>query len=346
MFRLKQLGIVALLVLCAAGAMANEFRGGDQIYVPVAGKVAGASGTFISDVWVANLSIDSVPVTVSVIYIPTGPNQTPQYFNDLFTLQPSERKEFIDFMTTARPNGLGLASAFGVLIFNGCRQGQDCVTTQDADGFSIHYRDIAVGSRIYAIPPNTTLPQNPPTTGQYVGGIPWYNYASSRSPNGLNRITIMGIRNTGGVNQAGTYRGNVGLVNASQYSTTTVVVKLFNGATRQQLGSDFTITLAPLNHTQQNVAAMFPSFTGSTATNAYLTIEQTGNVATGDSPTTCLPDGCPGFLAYASVLDNLSSDATTLAAFYERALTGDAINAIYGSSGGKPNMRRAVRKKQ
>jgi hypothetical protein len=346
MFKMKQLGVVAVVMLCAVGAMANNFRAADQVYVPAAGHVAGGSGTFISDVWVANFSHDNVPVTVSVIFIATGPGQTPEYFNDLFTLQPGERKELIDFVSAARPNGLGKASGFGALVFNACRQGQDCVSTQDAEGVSPHYRDIAVGSRIYAIPPGTTLAQNPPTTGQYMAGIPWYHYASSRAPQGLTRLTIFGLRNTGGINQPGTYRGNVGLMNASQYSNTNITVKLFDGTTRQQIGSDFNVTLGPLGHTQQNLVAMFPAFSGATATNAYITIEQSGSTPTNDAPPTCLPDGCPGFLGYASVLDNLSSDATTEEAMYEKALSGEAITAIYGSAAGKPNFRRAVRKRQ
>lgn len=348
MFTSKHFIVAAAIMLCAVGAMANNFRGADQVYVAAAGHLTGST-TFISDVWIANLSTD--PVTISVIYIPTGftPAQTPQYINDVISLAAGERKEFVDFMVTARPNGLGLSATsnpFGALIFNACRSGQDCIGTQDADGVSIHYRDIAVSSRIYSIPNNTPI-ATAPTTGQYFAGVPWYNYASSRAPSGLNRITIQGIRNTGGGGTAGTYRGNIGLLNASQYSTTTIIVKLFNGATKQQIGSDFTVQLAPLNHTQQNVGVMFPGFApGATSTNAYVTIEQSGNQATSDAPTSCLPDGCPGFIAYASVLDNATSDATTLEAIYEQALSGSAISAIYGSSGGKPNFRRGVRKRQ
>lgn len=348
MFKSKNFIVATAIMLCAVGAMANNFRGADQVYVGAAGHLT-ASTTFISDVWVANLSTD--PVTVSVIFIPTGfsPSQAPQYINNVFDLAAGERREFVDFMVAARPNGLGLSvtsNPFGALVFNACRQGQDCIATQDADGVSIHYRDIAVSSRIYSIPNGTPI-ATAATTGQFFAGLPWYHYASSRAPSGLTRITIQGIRNTGGGGQAGTYRGNIGLLNASQYSTTTLTVKLFNGATRQQIGSDFNVTLSPLNHTQQNVGGMFPSFAaGPTSTNAYVTIEQSGNQATSDAPTSCLPDGCPGFLAYASVLDNVSGDATTLEAIYEQALSAQAITAIYGSSAGKPNFRRAVRRRQ
>jgi len=126
-------------------------------------------------------------------------------------------------------------------------------------------------------------------------------------------------------------------------------VKLFNGSTNTQIGSDFTITLGPLNMVQSNVSAMFPAFgTGPTSTNGYVTVEQEANVPTNDAPTSCLPDGCPGFLAYGSVLDNQTDDPTTLESVYEKALTSitGALDAIYGSAstGNKTNLRRSVKR--
>ena len=57
-------------------------------------------------------------------------------------------------------------------------------------------------------------------------------------------------------------RSAIGLVNASQYSSTQLVVKLFNGATATQIGSDFVQDLGPLGQVQPSIANMFPSFTG------------------------------------------------------------------------------------
>jgi hypothetical protein len=341
MFKMKHLGVAAVLILVAAGAMASNFRGADQVYVPAAGHLPSAAATFISDVWISNLS-STDSVSVSVIYTPSGATPTPQYFDNVITLRPLERKEFVDFFPTA----LGLNSAFGTLIFNGCKSGADCLT-QDENGFSANFRDIAVFSRIYSIPAGQTNPANQPTTGQAFPGVPWYNFVSSRQAStGLARVFITGIRNTGGAGSVGTYRGNIGLMNASQFSTTTLVVKLFNGATGQQIGSDFTTTLGPLGHTQVNVSQAFPAFgTGATSTNAYVTVEQGNNIPTNDAPTTCLPDGCPGFLAYGSVLDNATGDATTLESVYEKALTGAALDVIYGTGGtGKSNIRRSVKR--
>lgn len=342
MFKLKHLGLAAALILVAAGSMASNFRGADQVYVPAAGHLVSANATFVSDVWVSNLS-STDSVSVSVIYTPSGATPTPQYFDNVITLRPLERKEFVDFFPTA----LGLNSAFGTLIFNGCKQSADCLT-QDDQGFSPNFRDIAVFSRIYSIPAGQTSPANQPTTGQAFPGIPWYNFVSSRQAStGLSRVFIAGIRNTGTAGQVGTYRGNIGVMNASQYSTTTLILKLWNGANpTQQIGSDFPVTLGPLGHQQVNVSTAFSAFgTGATSTNAFVTVEQTNNVPTNDAPTTCLPDGCPGFLAYGSVLDNATGDATTLETVYEKALTGAALDVIYGAGGsGKSNIRRSVKR--
>ncbi|HEY3055242.1 MAG TPA: hypothetical protein VGK31_04835 [Thermoanaerobaculia bacterium] len=338
MFKLKHLGLAAVLMLVAAGAMASNFRAADQVYLTAAGKVA----SFASDVWITNVSTADT-VSVSVIYTPTGQGSQPQYFDNIITLRAMERKEIIDFFPTA----LGLSSGFGSLIFNACKQGADCINTQDSQGNSPNFRDIIVFSRIYSTqagPPLTT-------SGQAFPGIPWYNFVSSRqAANGLGRVVIQGIRNTGtgSPRQPGTYRSNIGLMNASQYSTTTIVVKLFNGATNTQIGSDFTITLGPLNMVQSNVSGMFPAFgTGPTSTNAFVTVEQTNNVPTNDAPATCLPDGCPGFLAYGSGLDNQTDDPTTLESVYEKSLASitGALDIIYGSSAtqGKTNLRRAVK---
>ena len=97
MFKMKQAGVAAALVLVAAGAMASNFRAADQVYIPVAGHTAtGPNPTFISDVWISNLSTTD-SVSVSVIYTPSGQSTSPEYFDNVITLQPSERKEFVDF---------------------------------------------------------------------------------------------------------------------------------------------------------------------------------------------------------------------------------------------------------
>ena len=99
---------------------------------------------------------------------------------------------------------------------------------------------------------------------------------------------------------------------------------------------------------QVNLAAAFPAFTGATATNAYLTVEQIASTPTNDSPATCGTSGCPAFFAYGSVLDNSpsSGDATTLEPQYLKPLTDAAIACIYNpnsSCKATSGFRRAVK---
>ncbi len=326
MFNLKKFAVAAAMTLVAGSAFATNFRAADQVYVPIAGHVAGGSGTFISDVFLSNLSTDAV--TVTVVFVPLGASGltgAPATFPAI-QLAAGERKEYIDFFQSA----LGLSSGIGQLIFNACKQGADCgPATQDANGVSPFFRPISVESRIFQIPPGTTLSGNPPTTGQAFAGFPWYSFVSSDSASvGLDKVFITGIRNTGTVGQAGTYRGNIGLVNASQYSTTTLAVKLFDGKTGTQIGSTVQQTLGPLGNVQIQLTS-FTGFSGATATNAYATVEQVSSTPTSDSPTSCGTSGCPAFFAYGSVLDNASGDATTLEPQFTKALTDAALSCIF-----------------
>ena len=336
MVKVKNVVAVAIMFI-AAGAMASNFRAADQVYVPAAGHLAGASGTFISDVFISNLSGDTV--SVSVIYS-AGQGGTQQSFNNAITLGPNERKEILDIF----PTTLGLASGFGQLIFNGCKQGGNCDVNTCPNGATTgvcpDFRDISVESRIFSIPPGANQ-ATAPTNGQLFAGIPWYNFVSSDAAAvGLDKVFITGLRNNAA------YRGNIGLVNASQYSTTTLQVKLFNGPNGAQIGNTFSQTLSPLGHVQPSLTQMFgTSFSGATATNAYVTVEQTNTTPTGDASANGCPNGCPAFFAYGSVLDNQSGDATTLEPQYLKSLTTAAINCIYNSTGckGPFNLHRAVK---
>ncbi len=328
MVKVKNVVAVAIMFI-AAGAMASNFRAADQVYLPAAGHLGGSSGTFISDVFISNLSSDSV--SVSVIFS-TGAGGTQTAFPNVITLAGNERQEILDIF----PSKLNLASGFGQLIFNGCKQGGNCDVNTCPNGTTTgicpDFRDISVESRIYSIAPGA-IPATAATNGQLFSGIPWYNFVSSdTSAVGLDKIFITGLRNTGVNGTAGTYRGNIGLVNASQFSTTTLLVKLLNGPNGTQLGSTFSQTLSPLGHTQVGLSTMFPGFTGATATNAYVTVEQSNTQKTNDADANGCPTGCPAFFAYGSVLDNLSGDATTLEPQYLKSLT----DPVFGPAAG-PN---------
>ncbi len=349
MLKVKHLVLAAVVILVAGAAMANNFRAADQVYIPIAGHAGGGSGLFLSDVFIQNVSSD--PVTVSYIFIPIGDGKAPQYYNDRLNLAAGERRELIDFLVKpASEGGLGLAAStnpLGAVVFNACRQGADC-TTVDSNGFNSNYRDITVFSRIYAVATSAPNPQQAQTTGQAFSGIPWYNYASMRAsgtPVGdVSKLYITGFRQTG--TGAGTYRSNFGLMNASQYSTTTLVARLYNGNNPNTAMGEFRKTLGPLGNTQVGFNAAFGSLpAAATSTNLFIVVEQESATAEAGSPADCGTDGCAGFLAYGSVLDQVTSDATTLEAVFAKALSIDALTAIYGSKpgGGGPMIRRAVK---
>src|SRR5436305_2438695 len=184
MLKIKQLGVAAAITLFAGAAMASNFRAGDQVYIPAAGHISSSSATFVSDIFISNLSDE--PVDVSVI-LATGTGGTQTTFPHVITLAARERRELRDFIK----NTLGLQTeVLGQLIFNGCKANADC--TPDSGGLNANYRNISVESRIYSV--NTphadanTL-NTAPTTGQLFSGIPWYNFVSeAASGAGLDKL--------------------------------------------------------------------------------------------------------------------------------------------------------------
>lgn len=327
MLKLKQFVFAASAVLVAAGAMASNFRAADQIYLPVAGKVA----TFKTDVFISNLTTDTVTVTCAVIQGVNGGGTSIQTGFTAINLLPNERREIIDFFPTA----LGLTSGLGQVVLNACKQGSDCVNTIDPNtGESPNFRNISVESRIYS----TDAANN--TTGQLFSGLPWYSYVSqNQAANKLDKVFIVGIRQTGSTGTVGTYRSNIGVTNASQFSSTTLKLTLFD-KTGAQVGTT-NVALGPLGQSQQNVTALFSTFTGASATGGWLQVEQISVTPTADAAQNGCSDGCPGFFAYASQLDNGSNDATTMESQYTVPLSSTALLAIYPSTAGKGVHRAA-----
>ncbi|HKR63283.1 MAG TPA: hypothetical protein VJZ00_06085, partial [Thermoanaerobaculia bacterium] len=226
------------------------------------------------------------------------------------------------------------------LIFNGCKSGASCgPETQNENGVSPNFRPISVETRIYQIA--NGAPANAPTTGQLFSGIPWYNFVSQlQSGPQLDKVFITGITHTGNAGTAGTYRTNIGLVNASQYSSTTLVVKLYQGRLNDaDKKGETPVDLGPLGNVQPGFAQLFPNapFGG----NYFVTVEQRNSIPTADAPSTCT-QGCPAFLAYGSVLDNISGDATTLEPQYLVEMNPDALIIIYPGAG-KTSIVRSVR---
>jgi len=347
---MKKLLVASALTLLATGAYASNFRGADQVYVPVAAHQSGNSGVFITDAYISNLSAD--PVSVSVIYQPVGAELPADQsigteFRDVIKLKAYERKEYLDFYKSALNFTTG-QNAFGQLIFNGCKDNTDCgPATQNNEGVSPNFRPISVETRIYSIPKNA--PPNAPTTGQLFSGIPWYNYVSELQNNvGLDKVFITGITQNGTAGTPGTYRSNVGLVNVSQWSTTTMDVKIYQGTmTDADKKGEILVTLKPLGSILKAVSgqadSLFPNL--APGSNYFITVEQRNSEAFGNNVPASCDKGCPAFLAYGSVLDNVSGDATTLEPQYLKELDAEAILVIYPKAGSsdKSSNRRAVR---
>lgn len=309
----KRFILIALtLALTASMASASGFRAADIVYLPAVASLTGGGGAnYKTDVVISNLSADRV--TVSVAYMLTGAVDNTARLNSMVNLPvllPFERREIIDFPQAA----LGLSSANGYLIFFACKENGNC-TNADTSG---DIRLITVQGRIY----NSTTAG---TFGQLFPGIPWYNYVSIDSADRqLDKVQIVGVRAEGSVGQSG-FRTNIGLVNASQFSTTVLRIRMFS-PTGTPVGV-FDQTLPPLAHIQLQVPVIFPSFSG----NGYATVEQaTVNPVPGQ-------EALPGFFAYGSVVDNRTGDPTTLEAQYMVEMPFDCI---YGS---KPERRLVKR---
>ena len=295
--------------------------------------------TFISDVQLANLTQDTV--VISVIYQPINaatnpadPNSIGQEFKDFITLQPFERKEYRDFFQSA----LNLSNGFGLLILNGCKQGANCGPSgADPDTNVENYRAISAESRIYSYK-TADGPTLKGTTGQLFSGIPWYHFVSMLQGGvGLNEVFITGISH----NTA--FRSNIGLVNASQYSSTDIRLSLYRGRIRtEDKVAETVVHLTPLENTQRNIPTLFP--TAPQNDNYFVVATQISATPNPSGVPSSCNQGCPAFLAYGSVLDNVSGDATTLESQYLKELTGPVIDVIYPTSFGKPTQVRAVRK--
>jgi hypothetical protein len=312
-------------LLAVLPADASNFRVADQVYLPIAGRVS----VFRTDVFISNLSSDNVTVKVVLASGEAG-TLTPNL--PVISLKPFERREMTDFFQTV----LGISNGVGQVVFSACRAAADC-SSADANGENVNYRDISVESRIYAVDGEGK------TNGQLFNGYPWYSYVSMLSaPSGLDRVFITGLRNTGAPGQVGTFRTNIGVTNSSQFSSTTLSLHLFN-KNGTAIG-DRQITLGPLGQIQQEVSVLFPAFSQSPdSTGGWLTVEQASFVPTaGAKNQPGCEDGCPGFFAYGSLLDNATNDPTTLEAQYFAHLNSDALKAIYKNGDNAP-ARRAVR---
>ena len=322
MFKKLSVGVLGLMMF-AGVASASAFRASDIVYLPAVARTPGAGGSFFrTDVVISNVSTERV--IVSVAYAPTNTPDNSGVTTSMKTLPvllPGERRDIVDIVETLGIGAIDPADnvrkANGYLIFFACREGGNCA---DCDANPADCELITVSGRIY----NTA--SNGGTFGQPFPGIPWYSYASINSADrDLDDVFIPGLRNSGSAGVSG-FRSNIGIVNASQFSTTQIRITVFS-STGTSLGSQ-TFTLGPLGHTQVNATAIASGFTG----NGYAVVEQVSVTVTPGQT-----DANPGFFAYGSLLDNITSDPTTLEAQFKGELPFDCI---FGSKPKKRLVRR------
>lgn len=318
--------IALCIVLMAVPAMASNFRAADVVYLPAAGRLQGQA-FFKTDIVVTNVSSAAVTVDAALLEGAGDARAGLDAFERVATLDAGESL----FIEDAIQDIFG-RNGFGQMIFYSCRVGGDCDETCDTGDCL----PIVVEGRVYAevTDPDICGDAEACTFGQLFSGLPWYSYVSSGvADRGLDEVWITGIQ------QNEQYRSNLGFANASEYSTTTLNLSLYN-ADGSLFGTN-TVTLGPVGHTQQNVANLFPGFTGQ----GYVVVQQP---ATGVAPTD--PDnedpffasGAPGFFAYGSVLDNATDDPTTLEAVYPVEFDYDSV---YGPlKMGNEDVRRLVRR--
>lgn len=309
MFKSKRfsLGVLSMLMFASA-ASASSFRAADIVYLPAVARLQGAGGAFFkTDVTITNTSTSRVVVQVAYVE-GSGDNSTaPNTLVTLPTFLPGERRELIDIAQSA----LNRQTANGYLIFFSCREGGNCTSCDTNPGDCLN---ITVQGRIY----NDT---SGGTFGQSFPGIPWYSYAALTSTTqGTDRLSINGVRNNAN------YRTNVGLVNASQFSSTVLRLRLFNNSGTQV--GEMDQTLGPLGRVQLPVTQVAAAFSG----DGYITVEQISA-----TPTSGQTDAVPGFFAYGSLLDNRTSDPTTLEAQFNVPLPFDCV---YGSKAQRRMVRR------
>lgn len=305
MVRNKLISIIVVVLAQAGSLYGQNFRAGDTIYFPAGHLIS--STTFVSDVYITNCSTD--PVIIHVGFAPGNVANPPiTWIRNAIHLTSGQTQEYDDFL----PSVLKLPSGMGLVVLSSCKEGADC------DKDPSQRRLISAETRIYSF---TKL--GGPTVGQDFAGIPWRSTANPdiySDSHGMNAPFIVGIK------VSDQYRTNLGLINASEFESCTLTATLFDG-TDGGKRDDYKIDLGPLGNVQLNVLQAFPKLAewsrlnrNKPVTNAVIVITQSNVVPVSDAAQFDCADGCPGFIAYASVIDNTTNDATTLEAQYKREL--------------------------
>lgn len=286
------------MLLFAVSTFASNFRAADIVYLPAIVRGEGANQSFFkTDLFINNVSSGSIDVTISFLPIGGGDNRDAALNpRTVGTISAGGMLTVTDAVQTI----LGTSAFGGQAILFACRAGGDCVNNEN------DLRDITVQARVYTEGSGVLCPNNAASCsfGQLFTGQPWYAYISaSAAADQLDRALITGIIANDD------FRSNIGIANASEWSSTTIRVELFN-QNGNRIGT-FNENLAPLGMNQRGITNMFPGFTG----RGYVVLTQTGVTPTnpGDEE---VGDGVPGFFAYGSVLARSTNDPITQEAMF------------------------------
>lgn len=315
-----------LSVLCAAWPAAASFWGSDLVYLPAAAHTDGAAGSqWRTDIYVTN--IDSVPIDVMMVYLPSGGGSNSSVFTDRTSWLGGRESDGFGQINEAladiQPNGTvvledvigeywGDEAEFvgigGMVIF-----AYEADSLED-DGTRV-FRNAVVMSRTYN---ETTILVDDPnshggvrqvdaTYGQTMPGLPWYNLADPAAVGDETDFSFYVL--TGGI-QNEDFRYNVGILNTSDPQTSiTVSLQPFrpNGEPFPDIEGNpiLSVTqISPLGHVQFN-EILLTSFGLGAAEQVMIKVGFVGWTSSSTNP-------IPSFATYGSVIDNSSNDPTTI----------------------------------
>jgi hypothetical protein len=322
--------VVAMGMLCAASPAAASFWASDLIYLPAAAHTDGSAGShWRTDLYVTN--VDSAPIDVMVVYLPSGLVNNSSVFTDRSRWLGGREADGFGYVNEAladiQPNGTvvlqDVLGEYWMAEAEGVGLGGMIIFAYEADSLeddgSRTLRNAVVMSRTYN---ETTILLDDPdahggsveedvTYGQTIPGVPWYDLADPAAVSDEADFSFYIL--TGGI-QNDDFRYNVGILNASDPQTSiTLSLQPFrpNGEPFPDLAGNPIVTVVqvpPLAHVQYN-EILRNTFGLGAAEQVMIKVAFLGWTSTGTDP-------IPAFATYGSVVDNGSNDPTTILASF------------------------------
>jgi len=322
--RLFRFNLVVTLLLVAGSAHA-AFRAADFVVVPAAAYLVGLnSSDWRTDVEITN--VDSVPLDVMVVLLPTGGQDNQAWFNNFQNhLGGRSGDGFGHVDDRLKDIGPGQAVTLNDIIkstwgstYTGGTKGALLLFAYEAGSFTQttppggRPKKIVVNSRTYNL--GRTSNDKETTYGQQVPGIPWYDYLDPHQKDrGFDHALFTGIR------EDVEFRTAVGLVNISDRLTRLEVgLKLVaaDGTVLKDLG----LTLQPLAHVQFDNAATslfgLPADQWVVGATLIVSVKQWQSAAA---------NPVPALIAYVSRVDNITNDPVYIEQAWEKELAWECV---------------------